>query len=377
MKHGMRDYLRAFVVEVTALFGWWVNQLRELLLQALESLVPHMKLRTVIKLDLAHAQVLVLRGGKFNPLFSFRKEPGAQWPLELRHFGSAEVIHNTRAAIALSSDYAIAHELVLPETTESQLDRIIPLYLEREFPLMLSAVSFSFSVVNRLRDARQIVVKIVVVRKAQLDELMIASQAWGLRVVKVGLAEGASGVAGNFIQHKPNTRSESIGGINRWLLISSAALGLLFLAVVGIEWSFERSTVASVLVQAKSNAQIAEKTFDELQSKAAPAVRLAAISRQADAADILNRLTERSPADTWVYQLSIETRQGSVSKLSWSAATPRSLEYIETIERSPEFANVKLVSSASDVNNASLVKVKLTANWSGDSAQASGAGSVP
>lgn len=350
--------------ELGLLWYWWVGELHDLAVLVLTAVLPHLKLRTHLTLDRTGGQIAVLRSGEFKPLFSLRKEVGAPWPLDLRPFGSVEVIQRTRTAVALSSEFALTRELVFPEATERELDRVIPLYLEREFPLSLSAISFSYSILRRMRATRQLVVRIVIVRRDDLDAVLTAVRSWGMIPVQVGMSDETSYVRGNFMQQTARRIDKSWGAMERWLFAFWVLCGLAVVVTIATHWGYERHRLGLVLSQVQASAATVKAASARVEDKVVPAQRLAKITSSPDAADILTKLTERTPADTWIYQLTVDADPDVVPVLNLSAVTSATLDYLKTLDSTPEFDHVKLGSVTAEADRTGMKKIKLTASWS-------------
>src|SRR5438045_882867 len=132
-----------------ALLTWWWNELRECGESLLTTIAPQLITRTFITLDRTGGSVSTLRGKEQKELLAFSSDASRAWPRDLGPFGPREVIENTRAVFALAPEFVLIHRMVLPEKLERDLDRVVPLQLERELPMRRDRISFDWRLASR------------------------------------------------------------------------------------------------------------------------------------------------------------------------------------------------------------------------------------
>ena len=357
-----RKALRAELREFTQ---WWFGQLHEAVITVLRVLLPRWQLRALIELNASGGTVSRILGSQMTPLFSFHQAAGTDWPADLKPFGSVEVIRNHRAVVALDPAITLTYDITLPEATERTLDQVIPLYLEREFPLTLDRIAFDYLVVRRDREAQQIDVRLMIIQRTLLERILAAAIAWRVRTIQVGLAaDNTDRCVGNFI------RSTKRLSLRLSRLDKALMAGLIFLLVVtsGIvmgQWGLERYRVGAAIENLRPQAKVVQQAAQHLRALAAPAELLSIIAHQADAADFVEALTDVTPADTWISQLSIRAPALSTATFTLTAYTPPSLDYAKRLQSVMGMQQVKLVESTADTLSGSMKRIQLTASKAG------------
>lgn len=350
-----------FVEEMQAFIEWWRTQLLAVSGTMLRLALPSLRSRTIVTLHRGGGRVALLKRDQANSLFDFSKAPDAPWPMDLKIFGSIEVVQGTRTLLGLSEEFVLTHELTLPDAVERNLDSAVELYLEREFPLTLNSVWITHEVVRRVRSQRQLVVRIKVVRREVLQQVISAARAWGLRITQVGTTAADGRVVDNFLRPDTSARKIRLSRMDQRLLAMLLAVILIAGSIVAGQWSMERYHARQALEQVKPSAQSAQAVAHQLNKQAGPALLLGEIGKIPDAAEILAVLTEQTSADTWIYQLSIRAAPRIPPLLEIAAFTPPSLEYQKSLEDSDWFEQVVLISAEDDPGHPSLRRAKFTA----------------
>jgi len=359
MMHRIKYYCMPALAELHALLFWWLDQLHAAFVAATQFALSVWQTRALITLNASGGALARVRRVQIVPLFSFYQETGAPWPTDLKPFGSIEVLRNSRATVVLANDMVLTHEIVLPEATERALSQVIPLYLEREFPLTLDTIAFDHAVVRRDRVSRQISVRVLIIRRAILDRVVATINAWHIRPIQVGIADSAGQCVGNFL--KTTTRQAFLfSSVDKVFMTGILLLAIAMGSIVIGQWQFERYQVRTVIEQTSPQADKVRQAAKRLQSMAAPAKLLSTISHELDAADLLERLTDQTPTDTWVYQLRIRAPALSVATFEIGAFTPLSLDYVKKWESAADMQQVKLVSTSSDAMDQSLKRIQMT-----------------
>lgn len=339
--------------ELAEFARWWWTQLLECVRALVGFIVPRSKVTTIVSFERTGGDISVIRKGKRQPLLSFRVGSNGAWPADLRPFGSIEIVKRARAAAALTADLVLTRIILLPDATERQLSQVLPLYLEREFPITLDAIAWFYAIKRRLKATRQIEVEVAIVRRDTLLDIEAAMRRWELQVARVGVKDGDQ-LRGNFLAPPKAIVQKRITRVDRWLMVSAAVFALATVGCVVGQWWYERYQLGRELQTTTQSARRVQRVAEELNTSASPAQQLASIAAQPDAADLVYLLTERTPADTWIYQLSIDARGTDKPQLTLAAVTPPSLDYLKTLGSIPGFEQVALTSTESNPGNASL-----------------------
>jgi general secretion pathway protein L len=341
-------------VELTALFGWWIHELRDLGEVMLLHIAPRFAMRVLVDLQPAGVEVWILRGGNRERVLCFSKTESVQLPVSL---------HGARATVALTPEEVLVHELRVPDTAKSDLDRIVVLYLEREFPLSPERICIQHYVAEHDRARRAMTVRILIAHRDRVEELRELVLAWGLRPTRVGVRGETLPIIGNFLQQSSQATRLTLTFLDRKLVGTAAVLTLGIIGIVGAQWGYERVHVGHELSRNSAAVSAAEDLPKKLQHESAPAIALTRLSASVDAADVLPVLTEVMPANSWAYQLDVTAPPRGVPQVKLDGFAPDATILIDVLEKSPRFKNVHLVSAVSAGLGTAQDRLQLIADW--------------
>lgn len=347
--------------EVRAFAHWWWEQLRASGLALLRATIPSMRPRVTLALTCEGGQFYTLQRNQMSLLFNFSKRKDGLWPTDLKAFGPVEIVHGARALVGFSGELILSQTFTLPDIVEHDLNSTIKLRMEREFPLNLESISIAYEVTSHLRQQRQIVVTVWVLKRDILEQVIKMCGIFGIRPVQIGVRTANGSVTSNFLKPEEIRGRLRFSWLARPLTISICMLLLTAMVTISALWGWERYRTNQVLESVRPKAQSVQHIAQSLARQAAPARLLAQISEIPDAADVVLALTDRTPSDTWVYQLSVKSTPLVNPRLEISAFTPRSLNYLKSLENSAEFEQVRLISSEDDPGQSTMRRAKLSA----------------
>jgi hypothetical protein len=202
-------------------------------------------------------------------------------------------------------------------------------------------------ITRRLKDKRQIRVRVLVAHRSRLERLREQLATWSWRLARVGIAdEDQPGkVVGDLLP--AHRRSWLVLARGDRLLLRSAGviLGVWVLTVLG-QWAYERIEVNAELHKAQDAADRVRQLRARLERDSAPARALAQQERLPDAAETLLTLTDAVPADSWVSSLDVTISTPS-AQLRLTALTPVATLLVDRLARTPHFHAVRLLSASS------------------------------
>lgn len=359
--------MRSLIAELSEFLHWWWAQLVFTTRWLVGVVMPTWKIGAVVVFERTGGEVLRVRNTGWEKLFGFKTEIDSRWPDDLRPFGTFAALKGTRCSAVLSNDLILKRSIPLPDTVEHQLGELLPLYLEREFPISLDEINWSYSVTERTKENRQIAVELTIVRCETVQAVERAVRAWGFKLIQIGVREGDR-ILGDFRQPPIRASFKRGSRTQRILVASAACLSLVLIGCIGVQWWRERQEIERELAPYLAKAERVRVTSAAMQRKADPAQQLVKIAAQPDAADLVYLLTEHTPVDTWVYQLSInaganvDREDSEEPALVIEAVTPASLSYLKNLASIPGFGQVELASTepspASSSLKRALVKVR-------------------
>jgi len=370
--HALAELLSRARAEWGALLAWWLQEMRACGESLLIRLAPRLITRTFVRLERAGGGIWTLRGKERRDLLTFTCEAPGDWPGDLQTSSSAEAIRGTRAVFALAPEFALVHRMILPDALERDLDRVIALQLERQQPMRLDRVCFAWHIVGRSRRQRLLTVEVLIAHRGCIERVQGLAQGWAVQPVRIGIVNASGGVTGNFVRRAARSRTFSLNGTEARLALSAALLAALGVLLIGGQCLYERVKVGQALTSAVTQAAVSDHLARDVKSVAIPAAALTDLMSQPDALDVLAVLTERIPADSWVYDLDITAQFPVAPEIKLAAFTPTATLLVDLLGTSGQFDHVQLVSAVS----AGLGfgdRLQLTARWATESRKASSA----
>jgi hypothetical protein len=334
---------RGILAECTAFFSWWLHELRELGEATLARVAPKLSQRVLVRF--AGETAIAVIGTEEHPLDAVHSMRGA------------------RAVLMIDSSDALIHEVSLPAAVERELDHAIELYLERELPLPPQQLCTDWSIVRRDRDHHLIVVRILVVRREDVERMRNRIMACGLRPVRAAILGANAELIGDVLT-RPRSHF-ALRSLDRRLAGIVVSLAAATAGVIAAQWTYERVQVGQEVERVRSIAQSAQALADRLARDAAAANALARIMRQSDAADVLKTLTTVVPSDSWVYALNVGPAPSGTLQIELDGFTPTATVLVDLLDKAPELEEVRLVSATSAGLGAGQDRLHVTARWAG------------
>jgi hypothetical protein len=336
----------AVTLEICALAHCCIDELRESLELLAGYLAPHLATGVVVRLERPIARIYERHSRGEREVLSFPYERGSALPDRLDE-ALAQKLRGVRATVALAEQDVLQEDLTLPHAVEHQLDQLIGLKLERELPLRLDSVCADHWIVRRLRPERQIVVRVVIAHRKELERLREHLGAWGLRLIRIGIADEmrVGRVRGSLLPPYGRGRL-ALGPWDRLLLQAAGSILAAWLLIVLVQWAYERAQVGAQLEKAELSARTARRLRAQFEQTGESARALARIAEMPDAADALLALTDAMPNDSWVSSLDVAA-VGDSFQIHLSGFTPVATLLADRLSRTPSFKNVQLTAASS------------------------------
>jgi hypothetical protein len=328
-------FIRIAHTEISTFFGWWVQELREWGEAILGRIAPRLLTRTVIHIDSAGEPV-----------------------------GLTEALRNTRAIIVMPPAHVLTQEISLPDSVERDLDSMIALHLERELPLRRERVHVDYGVVSRSREERRITLRLFVARRDDIAKLRERAEAWGVRLIRVGILDEAGRIVGNFLRTQTRFAGWQLSRVDRRLIAMTAALVMILITVVMGQWIYERVEAGREANRLGEAADRVHALARRLSRESAPAEALSALMSKPDATDVLISLTASVPADSWVYDLQVDARSAQSAEIKLSGYSAAATALVDALEKLPQLEKVQLQSAQSAGLGSAQDRLQLVAIWS-------------
>jgi hypothetical protein len=254
-------------------------------------------------------------------------------------------------------------EIAFPLAVEREIDRAVDLHLERELPLPRDRACVDWHVLRRDRIARRIVVRMFVSHRGRVESLRDAILAKGLRPIRVAVTDASGELLGNLLPRRNRTERLRITPLDRRLAAVAATLVCVAAGITGAQWFYERAEVKDEVERVRALAVTTESLTRRLRDESAPATALIGIMRKPDAVDVLTSLTSSAPQDSWAYELDIKPAQAGGYQVKFGGFAPAATMLVDTLEKTPQFENVRLVTAASAGLGTTRDQLQLTARF--------------
>jgi len=284
-------------------------------------------------------------------------------PASLAAFWPEDRPRRLNVEVALSAEKVLVRHLTLPAVSDRDLGKILELRMDRELPLARDRVGVDWTIAKRNKQSDKVVVAIGIVRRRVIDDALASIEGWGWKPMRIGLLCDDDKLQFDFLTPRHDSRSIVT---NHWhwpLAKTAGVLATAILVVLGSQWSYERTHVASALGQARL--QLKEQAHQHAQfiKLSESAVSLHKLMTTPAADQLLADLTALLPMDTWVSDLEIQSGAGSETTIRLIGYTPTATELVNLIEASKRFGNVELVSATSAGLGSASDRVELSAKW--------------
>lgn len=362
-----RSRMRLLTAESSALLRWWLEELRSLLQDSVDRLIPGLTSRTVITLTELAGTLTHVQRGRESKSVAFQLDGSGSLPIHGPDLVEDPMVRRSRSQIVIPGSAVLVRHLWLPAGASQNLDAVIELQLERDLPVTRDQVYVDWHIAERRDGPAQIRVAIAVARRSEIDSIRNVTQSWGLRPISIGLVDELGVPEFDFISRIRSGSSVSLGRIDRILIICSAFLALAMLGTaIGDAWH-QRSSLSAELAATAVQASKVDQRLEQLRLLSAPIKALNRRMSVPAVPEILADLTHALPDDSWVFQLEIRAAGDESAEVRLSAFAPVATTLTDALQNSPQFRSVELVgASASGLAGVARDRVEIRAEWAVD-----------
>lgn len=340
--------------ESELLAHWWLHEIREIAADLEQRWAPGKPQRTTLYLTPTLGRVEQRWRDSHVQSTEFSRTAG-------REAWVSTCPDGTPVHVVLPESEVLIRKIRLPAAAERTIAAVIELQLARDLPVARDQVQVDWRVEARSPDRSKIDVAIALVRRTEIASILDATSEWKLRVLSISVAIETDQSAFNFAPRRTARMTGRLTTIERRLMMSAAALMVLYVALVGVQWLNERSVVGEALAAANIPAQRVEHMRAQLAERSKPIAALSTLMQSPSSATVLSDLTATIPTDTWLPQLAIQILDNSAT-LTFTAITPAATQLMDGLERAAHIADVTLRSS-SNTGLAERDRVELSARW--------------
>lgn len=350
---------RQISAEFTALWVWWIHELREVWHWLVERIAPDRARRFVVELTDGAGVVRSMGMTKDAGPRHFTLAPDGGLP-ELSQIWQQDAPLNARAVLILPGSSVLTCQLSLPPVHDRNISGIIDLQLERELPISRDHLYIDWEIQEKRAD-RSSIVSVAIARRAQIDKLCDAVRSWGWNILGIGVNESNGQPRFNLLPAHSGRLKLTLERRDWYLIGGAFVLCAAYLVTCAAQWGYERYSLAEPLDIALAQVMNLQKRRAELAAGSKPIASLREMMEPRSVPQVLAELSAVVPADTWIYQLEIRTPATQTPHIKFEAYTPAASVLINLLERSAQLENVQLVESATADVATSTQRVELTA----------------
>ena len=253
------------------------------------------------------------------------------------HPGFAEM----KVAVRLQRSQGLRREIKLPKAAEENLLQVIGLEMDRMTPFTRDQVYFTTKVIDRIKETRQILVRINLTPKTALDESLDQLSQLGWKPDLVFLEGEERPKDFNLIPERFRPKSNKLAEYLN-IVLASAILASIILMLALPAW-LTRTEVIKVQADLKRTTKVA-KEVEAMKEEAEKLLHQAQILQDKKHAepilvDAIEELTRVIPDDTWLNGLQYSNR-----RLVIQGQSPSASSLLKQIEGSRFFKGVSFVS---------------------------------
>jgi general secretion pathway protein L len=330
---GMRRFLR-----------WWSAELVACAQEAIAWVAPQWQRAVTIYVD---ANRLAIIDGDYKeqtPLMEFpRQHLRSELPDTLPDPVRAALERGRRVRVIVGARHAFFRRLRLPLVALPHLKTAVSLQLPKLLPLNATLLFTDFEVTLADPRRRIVDVDLAAIKRADVEPISRAIQAWGLRFTSLHLADGIDGAPRfRFTGFGPSGGAPAFGRVDRWMVGAAATLGLACAAVAVTQSYRAERTLIQAQGDTRAAASVALGRRQSLLARVEPLKTLSQLENAPSAAAILADITALVPPDSWVTTFELKQRT-----LRLVGVSPDAAALVRRLTSSALLADVELRSSMS------------------------------
>jgi general secretion pathway protein L len=345
---------RAWGRSLERLYRWWIGELAEALPPGLRRALWGGRQRVWLELDAD--ELVVSRDGPEG------REPLARYRLEEldRPVPAAREAEGREVMLVLPAERVLEKVLTLPLAAEENLAQVLAFEMDRQTPFKASQVYYAFRTEGRDAAARTLRVRLTLVLRPYLDELLGRLGRAGLQPAQAGpaQADSARGIGGNLLPPERRPRRSLVPRLaNLSLGLAAVALAVAVLALPLLAKRQAIEVLRPLVAEAEEKAKAARALEQDLRDAVAHSQFLIDKKRSAQSVlEVLNEMTRLLPDDTWSTRFDLQGGEVQVQGESNGAAM-----LIPLLDGSPLFNNVRFRSPVTQDPRVGIERFHLSA----------------
>jgi general secretion pathway protein L len=222
----------------------------------------------------------------------------------------------------IAIECAFTRRVQLPLAALPHYKSAVALQLPKLLPMDPELLLTDVEILAVYPDSKRLDVELASVKRADLEPLIAAIQAWGLRVGSVHLA-GAPGTAARFRFRAHHDHGLPLGlrRIDRWLMATAAGLTLSCVALAATESYRAAASLGQAQAATQDTARGALGQRQVLLARLEPLQALAQHENTPTAVAVLADVSALLPTDSWITMFEVKQRNLRLVGVSPDAAS--------------------------------------------------------
>ena len=341
---------------------WWAGELKTLMPRTVNQWFADDPVRVVLRVGEQLTQVIIHSDEKTEILGEYSSDEDANEQfLSLAELIKQKVPEQATVEMELPEDHLLRHQVLLPQTVEPTLSDVLRFEIDRLTPFNDDQIGYTWRVVQRIPEQDKLKVELIVVRRDYLTKLIAQASVLGLKV-NAAYPVGARGeeegkhanskldarLLGNMLPQALLPESEALWNRRNKRLLSLALL--LSSAIIIYPISMQCTLIEQLEIDIKTISHTAHVAGEKRRLLVAylDGHELVVGKKNNSPAkiEIIKKLTEYLPDNTWVSRLVIDDES-----VLLKGESLKSSGLIETLDHVEFFENVEFVSPV--IRNAS------------------------
>ncbi|WP_137391670.1 PilN domain-containing protein [Rhodoligotrophos defluvii] len=329
--------MKTILACATGFFSWWFRELAGLVPQPIRyRLSPE---RQPLLLALKGGQLEIRLPGKPEANFAIEGIEHPDGTAGLRTFIASRRLRHRRAIVELPPGHVLTPVVDLPIEAAMNLDEVLGHEIERHTPFTRNQVAYDKRVIGTDPDGKRLKVQLWIAPLAEVTRSLDWLAQAGLSLIRVAAAgDGQANSPYNLLPPHLRPKSESR------LAVPIAALVLLVVALsAALAYvTLEQKTAMAARIEAqaaelrKQRIAQAERQAKIEQFEQLLNLAVATRARAIPTIELLRDLTQHTPDDTWLVQLTMTNDNVLVAGFTRDANA-----LMRSLQQAPVFSNIR------------------------------------
>jgi general secretion pathway protein L len=306
----VRQRLLAAAEGVWRFLRWWSAELIACAQDGIAWVAPQWRRALTIYVDANRLAIIDGDSIEQTPIMEFpRQHLRSELPDTLPDPVPAALERGRRVRVVIAAQHAFIRRLRLPLAALPHLKTAVSLQLPKLLPVDARLLFTDFEVAAADPRKGIVDVDLAALKRADVEPISRAIQAWGLRFTSLHLADGMDAAPRfRFTGLGASGGASAFGRVDRWLVGAAATLGLACAAVAAAQSYRAERALDQAQGETRGAASVALGRRQSLLARIEPLKALSQLENAPSAAAILAEITALVPPDSWVTTFELKQR---------------------------------------------------------------------